>query len=312
MANDTSRADDDARKDAEDVHHKLDKLADSMTKLADAMGAMSHRMDSVEKRMYDDKEDDRKDRKDAKRDDEEKREDRKDRKDAKRDDEDKEDDRKDEDEKEEDRKDRKDAKRDDGCRDDGDEEKLNKEVEKEGEAKEVVADRKRKDDAKRDDSALISQLKAEIDRLKPMVLPRADADRAALSSAQARADAVYLMFGEQAPPAMSGETVPDYRRRLAKGLQKYSNSWKGVDLGSVAFADDAIFAPVETQVYNDAASAAKSAVDVAPGTLRMMERRADGHIIREYVGEPKAWMSQFAGVRQRASSDWKINLGGKH
>ncbi len=334
------RANDDARKDAEEMHSKLDKLADSMTKLADAMGSMSKRMDSVEDRMD-------KHRDDAARDDKA---------------------RKDEEEKE--RKEREDAaRRDAQCRDDArhysrrdadekddsyrkrhddEEESLRKKLEEEGEAKEVAADRakrarkdaedceekdrkdaarddKHRDDRARDDrhrddahrrddsvaAAEVAKIMEEVKRLRSMVAPRADADRAALASAQARADASYLMFGEQAPPAMAGETVPDYRRRLAKGLQKYSQHWKSVDLGSTAFADDNVFEPVETQIYNDAQAAAKSAVDVPAGTLRMMERRADGHTIREFVGNPGAWMSQFAGPRWRATSDWNSNLGGK-
>ena len=342
------RANDDARKDAEEMHGKLDKLADSMTKLADAMGSMSKRMDSVEDRMdkhRDDASRDDKHRDDRARKDEEEKKAREDvaRRDAQCRDDAKHYSRRDADEK------------DDSYhkRHDDEEESLRKKLEEEGEAKEVAADRakrarkdaeeeeekERREDAKRKDAARddrhrddrmrddrhrddahrrddsnaeIAKIMEEVNRLRAMVAPRADADRAALADAQARADAAYLMFGEQAPPAMAGETVSDYRRRLARGLQKYSNHWKSVDLASQAFADENVFAPVETQIYNDAQVAAKSAVDVAPGTLRVMEKRADGHIIREYVGSPRSWMSQFAGVRQRATGDWKINLGGKH
>jgi hypothetical protein len=61
-------------------------------------------------------------------------------------------------------------------------------------------------------------------------LNAARARRAKLAGVQARHDSVAQKFGEQALPALQGETVGQYRRRLLRPLQKYSQTWKGVDL----------------------------------------------------------------------------------
>lgn len=210
-----------------------------------------------------------------------------------------------------------------GKRCDAEEEGIKGELEKKGESKEVAADKAKKarkdaeeemadkDEAeeakkKADAAATLSGTTAEtvlimqkkIAELTALV-PRAvtDQDYTALLEAQARADSVYSQHGLQAPRALNGETVPAYRKRLARGLQAHSERWKTTDLLKL---DDAAFGVVEEQIYADSVAMALHPADLADGTLRPFVRKLEsGHTVTEFRGSPGAWMNKFAGpVRQ--------------
>lgn len=282
----------DKKRDDADVGKELDKdlshvLLDAMKKLTDSVGSIGKRMDAIEEI--------EKKREDAKRDDAK-------RDDAKRDDDDA---------------------RDDKKRDDADE---GKEEAKELAAKQDKAkkdakrddayDDKKRDDTKRDDSALSDRLRrveSEAERLA-RVMPKDmnDDDYAALVDAQARADDVFQDFGLRAPRPQQGETPSMYERRCVRMLQDHSPTWKGKNV-TTAFTDAAAFEIVRDQVYKEARADAANPQNIPDGRLHMVEKRRDGHIVREFYGHPRNWMSSIAGHTQlRATGDWnKASISGK-
>lgn len=303
-AKDDSKRDDAKRDDAsEGIMLKktvMDAIADAMKPFADAV---TSKLDSFGKRMdaYDDT------RKDGAKKDEEKSED--DRKDMKRDD-----------------AHRDDMKRDDARRD----AKKDADDPEKTEPEKTVADKAKKD-AKRDDEDEdkekeredarkdartddVGDLRKRLDDLSTRI-PKSmgDADYFAMTDAQARADDVFALFGQRAPRPMDGETPAKYERRCVRALKQHSQTWKGVDEKSAAFADDAAFNVVRDQVYREASIAARSPSNVPEGQLRMVTRREGGHEIREFHGSPSTWMNPIAGPTRTFVT--KINTpqnGGVH
>jgi len=276
------RMDDDENEESEEMPGEPKEVAaDKRHRKDDDDDARKHRKDARKHRMDDDDgEDDAKHRKDAKR--------------ARMDDDDDDDDAKrhnDDDDGEDDAKHRKDAKRARMDDDDDDDAKHRKD------ARKHRMDDDDDDDAKhRSDSATMNKhIAAEIRRLSASVanMPKSmsDSDYAAMADHQARADAVYGGFGERAPAPLQGESVNAYRVRLAKGVQKHSESWKGVSLRDLPAN---VLEIAEQRIYADAASAAKNPTDVPLGKLREIRRRdAADRMITEFVGEPNAWMGEF-------------------
>jgi hypothetical protein len=134
-------------------------------------------------------------------------------------------------------------------------------------------DDKKKDDAVKDDAVdlrrQIADQAAVIRRLEAMMKPRSDDEHAAFADAQARADAVFSGFGQRAPRPLDGETLFDYRKRLATKLKSHSAIWKSVKL---SILPEEAFKIAEDQVYNDAAAAASNPVDLEAGELRMVTK----------------------------------------
>ena len=203
-----------------------------------------------------------------------------------------------------------------------DKKKADEDKEKEEKEKAAADARKRDDDAakkrdddskKRDDAAKADadDLRKRIEAMAATMKPISDDDHSALADAWSRADDVFVAFGKATPRAMPGETSMPYRRRVIKALKEHSKTWKDIDLNSQAFADDAAFAVVERQVLAEAAVAARDPSLIPDGGLRTIEKRRDGHIIREFVGQPRAWMNPMAGaVQLKATGSWKTgNLG---
>ena len=122
-----------------------------------------------------------------------------------------------------------------------------------------------------------------------------DDDYHALTDAQSRADDVFADFNMRAPRPQQGETVRLYERRCVRMLKEHSPTWKATDTSKM---DDATFDIVRSAVYSEAKQAARNPVNVPAGQLRMVERKNDGHTIREFHGQPKTWMDQFAGPVQ--------------
>lgn len=114
---------------------------------------------------------------------------------------------------------------------------------------------------------------------------RSDAPNyAAMADAQSRADAqAYIPLGMKAPAPMQGEAEIDYSARLLRGVQKHSKAWGAVDLHTL---QPAALAVAEGQIYADAASAARSAVDVPDGEMRAVQTidPNSGHRITEFRG----------------------------
>lgn len=144
-----------------------------------------------------------------------------------------------------------------------------------------------------------------------MVTPLSDDDHQQLADAWTRADNVYTALGKPTPRAMPGETSARFRRRIALDLKPFSPTWKEVDITGKAFADDAGFKVVEGQILDQAAQYARSPATAQPGKLREVKSRLDsGHVIKEFVGNPRDWMNEFAGeVQLRGEGRFFHQLG---
>lgn len=218
---------------------------------------------------------------------------------------------------------RDDKKRSDAKRKDADEP-----GDKKGEPEETAADKAKKDAARKDEeekekakadataaaaaAAGSKDFQDQLDRVRAMI-PKdiGDADYHAMSDAQARADEVFADFGKHAPRPLQGESVGAYERRCVRMLKEHSPTWKATEV-TTAFADDAAFGIVRDQVYREAKVTALSPVHVPQGQLRMIEKRRDGHIIREFVGEPRTWMDPMAGATQlRGTGAWNTPNGAR-
>lgn len=179
---------------------------------------------------------------------------------------------------------------------------------KKEEAKKADAAKKDAEEEKKakQDSADIRRRIDEVARMIPK--DTNDDDYHKMADAQAVADDVFTDFGKRAPRPLQGENVQAYERRCVRMLREHSPTWKASDVN--AFADDA-FGIVRDQVYAEARATAKSPVNVPAGQLRMVEKRRDGHIVREFYGEPRTWMDPMAGATQlRGEGAFKIgNLG---
>lgn len=138
------------------------------------------------------------------------------------------------------------------------------------------------DDDKRRDAAIadaaaqnrklerqLSRQNEEIARLTALMRPRSDDEHAAFADAQARADSVFQGFGKQAPRPLEGETLINYRKRLATHLKPHSATWKSVKFSQLP---EEAFGIAEAQVYSDAAIAAASPSDLDEGELREVSR----------------------------------------
>lgn len=214
-----------------------------------------------------------------------------------------------------------DADKEDEKKDDAEEE--GEEEEESSKAERLAADKKKKDAAKKDSSeeksgedekadaaradsatvkALTRQLELQGKRLAELTdlvsKPLPDGLRKDLINAQSRADEVFTKFGAgmQAKPFMAGESVMDYRRRLAGELQKHSSKWAKLNLAKV---DDEFFGTVETDIYADSILAANSPQGMQPGRMTARTRDESGHKITEYFGNDVHYIDAFSRAPRR-------------
>jgi hypothetical protein len=153
------------------------------------------------------------------------------------------------------------------------------------------------DDKARKDADEIRKAVADMAARIPATM--SDADYSALADAQARADSVYLAFGQSAPQPMRGETPLAYRVRLLNGVKIHSPGFKAVALDKVALADPNALDTIEPQIYADAETVARSPATVGDGELRRITKHVGAHIFHEYVGQPSAWMNPIAGATRQ-------------
>ena len=127
----------------------------------------------------------------------------------------------------------------------------------------MMMDKSKKDaeDEARKDSDL-RKIKAQLAR---MPKSHEDSDYEEMAEQQARWDSVYAAFSSRARAPLQGESPLEYRRALARQMQRHSPTWKDVDLRTLT--GDAM-AIVEGQIRNDAALAARQPVDLPDGGLR--------------------------------------------
>lgn len=148
----------------------------------------------------------------------------------------------------------------------------------------------------RSDSAENRQMRAKISALEHQMKgimgePSID-DRNALADARAAADSLFqAALGRPVPDPIPGESPIAYRRRLATGLQKFSDSLRGANLDGVA---GAALAVCEQRIYANAASAVKrNELHTRPMELREIKTDELGHSVTRYVGDPRAAWAPF-------------------
>jgi hypothetical protein len=122
---------------------------------------------------------------------------------------------------------------------------------------------------------------------------RAIAADSVLAAIQSDADRASSAWGKSAPSPWDGERITAYRRRTAREHQGHSPAWKDVDL---AMLSGQTLRNAAAQIFADSIAASSSSASYGE-TLREVRRRDpdSGHLIKEYYGEPRAWMRQFAG-----------------
>jgi hypothetical protein len=153
-----------------------------------------------------------------------------------------------------------------------------KEIKEKGDPKELTAD-----SARADSAAVINELCA----------IQWDADRA---------DSAW---SKTAPAPWSHEMPDAYRRRLASGHQRHSDAWKDCDLHDLK---GAALRNATKQIFADSIVASKNLEAIGRMNLREVRRVTDsGHVVKEYFGDPLAWMSQFAGGRSLARFNFPRN-----
>lgn len=170
-------------------------------------------------------------------------------------------------------KDSAEEKKDDEKKDDADEKKDETEEKKENDSAAAVAPVV--ESAPVTNDAEIEELKAKIAALEAAAAPaepRSEDEEAAIVDAQAHADSVYALHGARAPKPMERETLLAYRKRLAKGLQKHSESQKNVSIAAIN--DSQYLAYVEREIFADAAKAAGSTQITR--VARVAERNVNG------------------------------------
>lgn len=135
----------------------------------------------------------------------------------------------------------------------------------------------------------ISELQKRVDSLEAMSAPRADEDESKLAEAQARADSVYYALNDRAPRALRGESLQDYRVRLASKLQSKSD-YKG---NLKAINDSAAFDMIEAKIYADAMKEANKIVVPDVGMTHTIKTEEDGRKTKHYHAKSArdTWMS---------------------
>jgi hypothetical protein len=122
----------------------------------------------------------------------------------------------------------------------------------------------------------------------------APADPGDLADVAQRFDNAYTAAGAGVPAPLPRETKFSYRRRLAGGLQHFSQDWRHTDLYRIPAA---VMNAAEGQILADTiAAVGDHAIGNPDGSLRRIDsQNAAGHRITEWAGNPRAWLAQFAG-----------------
>jgi hypothetical protein len=115
-----------------------------------------------------------------------------------------------------------------------------------------------------------------------------DRDPEQFAAAQARADSVAALFGDKAPPPSLGESVLDYRKRLANRFKHHSAQFKA---SRMDYLDGPTLGVVEDRIYHDAAQARP---DVPAGELVATRSRDEvGRVITRFHGDVMGFIGPF-------------------
>lgn len=151
------------------------------------------------------------------------------------------------------------------------------------------------DSARHDAQAVeIKDLREQVAALRKMVPASHSAeDRKAFVAVQMEAEPVYQAFGiaDGATSPLHGETLDEYRVRLARKHQVHSKRWKDVDLSTIS---GPALQNVVTQIYADAMVEARIPSVIEPGVLmERQEQDRTGRKITRFVGDPAAAWAPF-------------------
>ncbi len=160
------------------------------------------------------------------------------------------------------------------------------------------------DSARHSDSgSVVGKLMRKIaDLEKRIPVEISDADRSQFVATQERAERVLQLFGDAAPRNMQGESLLQYRVRLANKVKGHSAQWKDVELSSLP---DAALAVAEKQIYADATEVAMHPVAGSGDFLREIKTTDQtGRKISRFVGsETAAWAPfRFPTMRGRINT----------
>jgi hypothetical protein len=126
-----------------------------------------------------------------------------------------------------------------------------------------------------------------------------DEEAAMYADAQAKCDSVLAAFGKSASRPLQGENLLAYRKRLLRGLQAYSDSYKGINLSSIK--DAKLLSLAEKQIFADALAAAKSPlVYAADQEIEIHEKDRAGRTITKFKGG-MGWLDAFKVPALRAT-----------
>jgi hypothetical protein len=114
-----------------------------------------------------------------------------------------------------------------------------------------------------------------------------------LAQIQTDADRASTAWGKDAPHPWEGETIVNYRRRVARLHQQHSPQWKAVDLRTL---DGQSLRNAASQIFADSIAASESPASY-PNTLveRRLRDPISGQTRIEFYGSPSAWTNQFKG-----------------
>lgn len=185
--------------------------------------------------------------------------------------------------------------------DDDDKKKADDEEEaKKAESKKADDDKARKDAEGKEEGKSGAIKEDDDDKKADDDARKADEEAGKFADAQAKADSVMAAFGKSATRPMQGENLMAYRKRLLRGLQAYSDDYKGIDLKAIK--DEALLSLAERKVYADAAAAARAPGSVADGQLiEMQERDRAGRTISKFRGSVESWLGAFKVPSQSGS-----------
>jgi hypothetical protein len=121
---------------------------------------------------------------------------------------------------------------------------------------------------------------------------KADEEEAKYADAQAKADSIYSVYGKSASRPLKGESLMNYRKRMLRGLQGYSDAYKGVNINSIK--DEALLALAEKQIFADAVAASRASAHIGAGQLIATQKKDQaGRTITSYRGDMEAWLGDF-------------------
>lgn len=186
-------------------------------------------------------------------------------------------------------------------KDEDSEEKKRKdeELKRKDDDEEAMADKKRKDASGSNEGEEHGKgdIKPDEDARKDEEAKKADDDAEKFADVQAKADSVYSSFGKSASRALQGESLIAYRKRILRGLQSYSDSYKDINL-SKEIVGEKMLELAEKQIFADAISKSREPMTFAADSLVAVKSQEGGREVTRYRGDINVWLDSFRAPTQ--------------